>query len=69
MFKKYVELIPADPNPYDSYAELLLKMGRFDESVANYQKALAIDSNFSSSRIGIATNLMYEGKHAMRWRR
>ena len=30
-FKKYVELIPKDPNPYDSYAELLLKMGRFDE--------------------------------------
>ncbi len=63
MFKKYVELIPADPNPYDSYAELLLKMGRFDESIINYQKALAIDSNFSSSRIGIATNLMYKGKY------
>ncbi len=30
-FKKYIELIPNDPNPYDSYAELLLKMGRFDE--------------------------------------
>ena len=28
-FKKYVDLIPNDPNPYDSYAELLLKMGRF----------------------------------------
>lgn len=26
-FKKYIELIPGDPNPYDSYAELLLKMG------------------------------------------
>lgn len=64
MFKKYVELIPADPNPYDSYAELLLKMGRFDESVVNYEKALAIDSNFSSSRIGIAANLMYKGKHS-----
>jgi tetratricopeptide (TPR) repeat protein len=31
-FKKYIELIPGDPNPYDSYAELLMKMGRFDES-------------------------------------
>ena len=31
-FKKYIELIPADPNPYDSYAELLMKMGRHDES-------------------------------------
>ncbi|HKR99030.1 MAG TPA: tetratricopeptide repeat protein, partial [Candidatus Dormibacteraeota bacterium] len=24
-FKKYIELIPGDPNPYDSYAELLMK--------------------------------------------
>ena len=32
-FKKYIELIPNDPNPYDSYAELLLKMGKFDESI------------------------------------
>jgi tetratricopeptide (TPR) repeat protein len=39
-FKKYVELIPNDPNPYDSYAELLLKMGRFDESITQYRKAL-----------------------------
>ena len=31
-FQKYIELIPKDPNPYDSYAELLLKMGRFDDS-------------------------------------
>ena len=39
-FKKYIELIPGDPNPYDSYAELLMKTGRFDESIAQYQKAL-----------------------------
>src|SRR4029077_3943343 len=30
-FKQYIVLIPNDPNPYDSYAELLLKIGRFDE--------------------------------------
>jgi len=62
-FKKYIELIPGDPNPYDSYAELLLKMGRFDESIAQYRKALAHDSNFVASKVGIATNLMYQGKH------
>ena len=63
-FKKYIELIPNDPNPYDSYAELLMKMGRFDESVAMYRKALATDQNFSPSRIGVATNMMYQGNHA-----
>ena len=40
-FKKYIDLIPNDPNPYDSYAELLLKMGKFEESVLQYRKALS----------------------------
>lgn len=61
-FKKYIELIPKDPNPYDSYAELLLKMGRFDESIAQYRKALEIDANFVNSHSGIAADLMYLGK-------
>ncbi len=61
-FKKYIELIPKDPNPYDSYGELLLKMGKFDASIEQYQKALAIDSNFTASNVGIAANLMYQGK-------
>ena len=61
-FKKYIELIPNDPNPYDSYAELLLKMGRFDESIAQYQKALTIDPKFINSHQGIAAALMYQGK-------
>jgi len=61
-FKKYVELIPNDPNPYDSYAELLLKMGRFDDSIAQYRKALSIDPHFAASHFGISADLMYEGK-------
>src|SRR5215216_5982004 len=63
-FKKYIELIPNDPNPYDSYAELLLKMGRFDEAIAQYNKALAINSNFINSHFGIAAALTYKGKPA-----
>lgn len=62
-FRKYIELIPGDPNPYDSYAELLMKTGRFDESIAQYRKALEHDSNFVASKVGIATNLMFQGKH------
>lgn len=61
-FKKYVELIPNDPNPYDSYAELLLKMGRFDDSIEQYRKALSIDPHFPSSHFGIAADLMYLGR-------
>ncbi|HQR39231.1 MAG TPA: tetratricopeptide repeat protein [Blastocatellia bacterium] len=63
-FKKYIELIPNDPNPYDSYAELLLKMGRFDESIVQYRKALSIDPTFMASHSGISADLVYSGKPA-----
>jgi tetratricopeptide (TPR) repeat protein len=63
-FKKYIELIPNDPNPYDSYAELLLKMGRFDEAITQYNKALAIEPNFINSHFGIAAASLYKGKGA-----
>lgn len=62
-FKKYIELIPSDPNPHDSYAELLLKMGRFDDSIAEYHKSLGINPKFFASEFGIASDLLYEGKH------
>jgi tetratricopeptide (TPR) repeat protein len=61
-FKKYIELIPNDPNPYDSYAELLLKMGKFDESIAQYRKALSVDPHFIASHFGISADLMYANK-------
>lgn len=61
-FQKYIELIPKDPNPYDSLAELYLKMGKFDDAIAQYQKALSIDSNFINSHFGIGAALMYQGK-------
>lgn len=63
-FRQYIELVPDDPNPYDSYAELLMKLGRFDESIAQYRKALAIDPGFGASYVGIAANHMYAGRHA-----
>jgi tetratricopeptide (TPR) repeat protein len=63
-FKKYTELIPGDPNPYDSYAELLMKMGRFDESIAMYQKALSLDPNFVASYVGIGNDHLCAGRPA-----
>lgn len=63
-FKKYTTLIPDDPNPFDSYAELLLKTGRLEESIAMYRKALTIDQNFTPSRIGVATALLYADRPA-----
>ncbi len=61
-FQKYIELIPNDPNPYDSYGELLLKEGKFDESIAQYRKALSVDPHFTPSHFGVSADLMYLGK-------
>jgi tetratricopeptide (TPR) repeat protein len=62
-FKTYIKLIPDDPNPHDSYAELLMKMGRFDESIENYRNALKINPSFVFSHLGIASNLCFKSKH------
>lgn len=59
-FKKYISLIPDNPNPYDSYAELLLKYGKYDESIKQYQKALKIDPNFWSSYEGLGNNYVFK---------
>ncbi len=61
-FQRYIELIPGEPNPYDSYAELLMKMGRFDESIEQYQKALDQNPNFVASYVGIANNQVLKGE-------
>ena len=37
-------------------------MGRFDEAITLYNKALAIESSFLNSHFGIATALAYQGK-------
>jgi tetratricopeptide (TPR) repeat protein len=62
-FAKYTELIPNNPNPYDSYAELKMKMGQFEASIDLYQKALEVNQNFVASHVGIASNYNFLGEH------
>jgi tetratricopeptide (TPR) repeat protein len=54
MMDKYVALMPNDPNPQDSFAEILRMAGRFDQSIEHYRASLAINPNFYSSQFGIA---------------
>ena len=60
-FARYVELIPNEANPYDSYAELLMELGEYDESIDNYRKALEIEENFPSAYAGITINESLKG--------
>jgi tetratricopeptide (TPR) repeat protein len=61
-FEKYVELNPGEANPYDSLAELLMEMGDYDASIANYRKALAINRYFASAYAGLGINYSLQGR-------
>jgi tetratricopeptide (TPR) repeat protein len=61
-FKKYIKLIPDNPNSYDSYAEFLIKTKRYDESIINYRKALEIDASYIQTLWGITESYLLKGE-------
>jgi tetratricopeptide (TPR) repeat protein len=61
--RRYAELRSKAPNPHDSLAELLMKMGRFDDSIASYKKALEVDPTFSTSWEGIGNCQVLRGRY------
>jgi tetratricopeptide (TPR) repeat protein len=63
-FLKYIELLPDDPNPYDSYADVLSEMGRHQEAITIYRKAAGIRPDFISSNLGIAWNYCVLGEYS-----
>jgi tetratricopeptide (TPR) repeat protein len=62
-FQTYIKLVPNSANGRDSYAELLLKMGKYDESIVQYKKALEFDATFSFSLIGMGNNFIFKGDY------
>jgi tetratricopeptide (TPR) repeat protein len=50
---RYVALLPKEPNPQDSYGELLRMAGNFEGSLAHYRDALKIDPDFVTSQLGL----------------
>ncbi|NBB87380.1 MAG: SgcJ/EcaC family oxidoreductase [Bacteroidetes bacterium] len=48
-FQEYIRLAPDQPNPYDSLGELYVEMGRYDEAIAQLDKALALNPTFPPS--------------------
>jgi len=50
---RYAALLPKEPNPQDSYGEILRMTGRFEASLDHYRAALAIDPNFNTSQVGL----------------
>lgn len=50
---RYVALLPREPNPQDSYGELLRMAGNFGGSLQHYHAALKIDPDFITSQVGL----------------
>jgi tetratricopeptide (TPR) repeat protein len=50
---RYVSLLPNEPNPQDSYGELLRMSGNFEGALVHYRAALKIDPDFVSSQVGL----------------
>jgi tetratricopeptide (TPR) repeat protein len=63
---KYVQLLPNEPNPHDSYGEMLRLSGRFEEALEHYRIALKIDPTFyiSQKELGETYAIMGQGEKA-----
>ncbi|MGO9650273.1 MAG: tetratricopeptide repeat protein [Terriglobales bacterium] len=58
---RYVALVPDEPNPHDSYGEILRMDGKFDAALEQYRISVRMDPNFGSE-LGIADTLALMGK-------
>ncbi len=50
LMQRYVAAMPTDPNPEDSYGDILFKAGRYDEARAHFEAALKKDPAFGPSQ-------------------
>ncbi len=53
-FKKQIEIIPDQANPYDSLGDGYKAAGKYELAREQYSKALSIDPNFKSSKDNLA---------------
>jgi len=66
--KKYEEVIPGDANPFDSFAELYLRTGRFERAINKYKEALEVKPDFGSEwRIAFIYGLQENYQSALYW--
>jgi tetratricopeptide (TPR) repeat protein len=62
--ESYVALLPKEPNPQDSYGELLRMAGDYEGSLRHYRAALQIDPDFVTSQLGLGDTYALMGNQA-----
>jgi tetratricopeptide (TPR) repeat protein len=61
LMEKYVASLPDEPNPQDSYGEIMRMLGDYPAALEHYRKALQINPEFVSSQVGIASTYALMG--------
>jgi len=62
--KKSIDLLPDSFEPLNTYAEIFMRSGNYEESIAQYKKVLEMNSVFPWALMGITTNLNFLDRHA-----
>jgi tetratricopeptide (TPR) repeat protein len=63
LMERYVQLQPDQPNPYDSYGEILRASGQYDAALDKYRMAIRVDPTFGSE-FGVADTYAVMGREA-----
>ncbi|HZU33445.1 MAG TPA: tetratricopeptide repeat protein [Candidatus Angelobacter sp.] len=62
--KRYTELVPNEPNPQDTFAEISRMAGRFEDALQHYHASLKIDPSFHESQLGLGDTYALMGDEA-----
>lgn len=62
--KRYTELVPNEPNPQDTFAEISRMAGRFEDALQHYHASLKIDPTFHESQLGLGDTYALMGEQA-----
>jgi len=61
LMERYIQLEPDQPNPYDSYGEILRMAGQYDAALDQYRMAIRVDPSFGSE-LGVADTYAVMGR-------
>jgi tetratricopeptide (TPR) repeat protein len=61
LMEQYVAALPNEPNPQDSYGEMMRMLQDYPAALDHYRKALRINPNFNPSQVGVASTYALMG--------
>jgi tetratricopeptide (TPR) repeat protein len=61
LMEQYAAALPNEPNPQDSWGEMMRILGDYPAALEHYRKALEINKHFNSSQVGIASTYALMG--------